>query len=289
MLKQIFARLAPRRHAEAARPLAAPSGSIVELPPVSPASLPASYAERQANAAGIEGMFSTFSMQIMDAVLAQQARMGCTGHILEFGVWRGRSACLLSGHVRDGERPVLCDIGQYLTEEVLGRLYVRPEFVLGSSAGFRHVMDLGPLRGRVRFAHVDSSHSYQDTLAEMRLVDELLAPDGVACLDDFANLNYSQILPAVFRYLSTTDTNLEFFLVSNDKGYLCRRAAFADYGAFVLGHLVDEVRARGTDNVMLARTDAQPEYRAFYVRQAAAGEAGPFFGEHLYEEFYRSP
>ena len=67
----------------------------------------------------------------------------------------------------------------------------------------------------VRFLHIDSSHSYRTTLAEMKLADRLLTPSGVACLDDFTNLNYSQILPAMFKHLYTERTDLAVFLVTN--------------------------------------------------------------------------
>jgi predicted O-methyltransferase YrrM len=265
------------------------TGHIVALPPVEPAPPQPAYLDREANALGIEGMMSPFSMQVMDALLNLQSAQGTSGHLLEFGVWRGRSAAIISAHRRADDRLILCDVGQYVTEEVLARLYARPEFVLGKSCDFARILDTRPLRGTVRFIHVDSSHSYRDTLAEMALVDAMLAPEGIACLDDFTNLNYSQILPAVFKYIYTTRTDLAFFLVTNDKGYLCRRPAFERYAGFVLDHLVDEMRARGNDDVMLSRTDTDPEYRAFYLRPRGPGETGTRFGEQIYGAFYKAP
>ena len=66
---------------------------------------------------------SAFSMQVMDSLLTHQGSLGVTGHLLEFGVYKGRSASLVSAHVREQERFILADIRQLLTEEVLGKLY----------------------------------------------------------------------------------------------------------------------------------------------------------------------
>jgi Methyltransferase domain len=234
-------------------------------------------------------MMSPFSMQVMDALLAHQEALGVTGHLLEFGVYKGRSASLVSAHVHEQERFILADISQLLTEEVLGKLYARPEFVLGRSEDFRENFETSAIRRGVRFLHVDSSHAYRTTLAEMSLIDELLTPDGFAALDDFTNLNYSQILPAVFKYLYTTGTDLNFFLVTQDKGYLCRRPMFDRYGGFVLREILGEMRMRGNSDAVLSRTDTDPEYRAFFIRERHPGEHGEHYGEHLYGQFYKAP
>jgi hypothetical protein len=288
-LLKSFARRAPAARLPEAPPEAVPAGRIVALPQVRPACPPADFAQLQANALSIEGMMSSFSMQVMDAVLAYQGSDDLAGHILEIGVWKGRSASIMSAHVRAGERLILCDVSQFLTEEVLGKLYARPEVVEASSRDFAALFDVASLRGAVRFAHLDSGHGYRDTLAEMALIDDVLAPNGIACLDDFTNLNYSQILPAVFKYLYTTSTDLTFFLVTNDKGYLCRRAHFDRYATFVLRQMVNEMRARGNDDAMIARTDMDPEYRPFYLRPRAPDETGDHYGPALYAACYEGP
>jgi hypothetical protein len=266
-----------------------PARPVVHFCHIAQAARPQTYVERQAVALSIEGMMSPFSMQVMDALLAHQGTLGITGHFLEFGVYRGRSASLVSAHVHAGERLILADIRQLLTEEVLGKLYARPEFVLGRSEDFRENFEVSATRRGVRFLHVDSSHAYRTTLAEMALIDELLAPDGIAALDDFTNLDYSQILPAVFKYLYTTETDLTFFLVTRDKGYLCRRPMFDRYGNFVLREILGEMRIRGNPDAVLSRTDADPEYRAFFLRERYPGEKGEHYGEDLYGEYYKAP
>jgi hypothetical protein len=135
--------------------------------------------------------------------------------------------------------------------------------------------------------HIDSGHGYRTTFEEMKLADKLLCEGGIACLDDFTNLNYSQVLPAIFKYLFTTGTDLTVFLVTNEKAYLCRRAWFDRYATFVLDGLLDAMARRGNPAVTIARTDSDPEYRAFYLRPRAQGETEKY-GESIYRQFYRS-
>jgi hypothetical protein len=263
--------------------------SVTHLPQIAPAARPQAYIERQAVALSIEGMTSAFSMQVMDSLLTHQASLGMTGHLLEFGVYKGRSASLGSAHVREQERFILADTQQLLTEEVLGKLYARPEFVLGRPEDFRKNFETCAIHRGVRFLHVDSSHAYRTTLSEMALINDLLAPDGIAALDDFTNLDYSQILPPVFKYLYTSGTDLTFFMVTREKDYLCRRPMFDRYGGFVLREILGEMRMRGNPDAALSRTDADPEYKAFFLRERYPGEQGEHYGEQIYGEFYKAP
>jgi hypothetical protein len=246
------------------------------------------FEETEAVASSIEGMMSRFSMQVMDAVLSQQRRMNVGGYLAEFGVYKGKSAAVISAHVHPGERLLLVDIERYITDETVAKLFVTPEFWLGRSEDFARMHpDYTSFKRSVRFMHIDSGHGYRTTLAEMELADRLLADGGVVCLDDFTNLNYSQILPAIYKYLFTTKTDLTVFLVTNEKAYLCRRAWFDRYAKFVLEHLVGEMAKRGNPSVTIARTDADPEYRAFYLRPRAQGETERY-GEAIYRHFYES-
>jgi hypothetical protein len=59
-------------------------------------------------------------MQVMDAILSCQQQMGVGGHLAEFGVFKGRSAAVISAHVEQGERFLLVDIERYISNETLG-------------------------------------------------------------------------------------------------------------------------------------------------------------------------
>jgi methyltransferase family protein len=261
------------------------------------ASLPVIHARRAHDfasverlASGIDGMMSIFSMQVMDSVLSFQAELNVAGHVVEFGVYKGRSAAVLSAHVTPPERLILVDVEKLITEETLSKLFTRAEFVLGRSEEYsRTSPDYPDLRSAVRFLHVDSSHTFRTTLAEMRLADELLSPDGIVCLDDYTNLNYSQILPAIYKYLFTNDTDLTVFLVTDIKCYICRRKFFDRYAGFVLQRILPALAERGNTSVSIARTDRDEEYKAFYVRPKDSPDEGDRYGESIYGHFYLKP
>lgn len=248
------------------------------------------FEEVERLATDIEGMTSIFSMRVMDAVLSHQRTAGVTGNLIEFGVYKGKSAAVISAHVAADERFILVDVDRQITPETMSRLFAPAEFVSGRSEDFsREYRGFSRLRRSARFMHIDSSHRYRTTLAEMKLLDRLLAPDGVACLDDYTNLNYSQILPAIFKHLYTSRSDLTMFLVTNEKAYLCRKPFFRSYANFVLRELHAEMMARGSDPLCLARTDADPEYAAFYLRGKLTPEEGDHYGESLYRNLYEAP
>ncbi|RWX14567.1 class I SAM-dependent methyltransferase [Rhizobium hidalgonense] len=241
-------------------------------------------------AEGIEGMLSGFSMQVMDSVLTFQRAVGSEGGIFEFGVYKGRSAAVLSAHAQPTEKFLIVDVERYITDETLSGLFSSPEFHLGSSENFAKDYDgYARLKRSVRFMHVDSSHSYRTTLNELKLADALLSAEGVLCLDDFSNLHYSQILPALYKYLYRSWTDLRVFLVTDAKCYICRRKHFDRYGSFVLNSLLDEMGRRGNRHVTLARTDVDREYRAFYLREKTDPDEDDLYGRSIYGHFYEKP
>ena len=248
------------------------------------------FAVAKASAYGIEGMLSDFSMAAMDSLLGLQDAAGTAGHIVEFGVFKGRSAAILAHRARAGERFLLCDIATYLEKDKIAAIAPQMEFVLGSSEDFRsRFAQYDAIRRKCRFVHVDSSHAYRTTINELSMCEELLADDGIAVLDDFTNLNYSQILAATYKYLYTTKTDLVVFMVTDEKAYICRKGAFDYYARFVLRESLKAMAARGLDNVCLSRTDRDPEYRAIYLRYHLPGETGPFYGEQIYGHHYIDP
>jgi hypothetical protein len=223
-------------------------------------------------------------------MLSYQDELNISGHVVEFGVYKCKSAALLSAHVTPPERLILVDVEKQFTDDTLGRLLVRPEFVTGRSEDFaRTFSGYQQLCSAVRFLHVDSSHTFRTTFAEMQLADELLSPSGIVCMDDYTNLNYSQILPAIYKYLFTKRTDLTVFLVTDEKCYICRKAFFERYAGFVLEKILPALARRGNSSVSIARTDRDAEYKAFYVRAKVTPDEGDRYGEQIYGHFYKRP
>jgi len=145
------------------------------------------------------------------------------------------------------------------------------------------------LASNFRFIHIDASHEYRATFSELEMADRLLAARGIIAMDDFANLNYAQNIAAIFKYLHTTGTGLRLFLVTNEKAYLCRKEDWNFYAGFVLKRFAPEMISRGVADIHIARTDADPEFAAFYGREREPGEEGHFYGPAIYGKFFVEP
>jgi hypothetical protein len=235
-------------------------------------------------------MFSEFSMAVMDSLLQLQADNGISGHLVEFGVYKGRSLALLGRHAKTGERLIGVDVTDYLDRAHLAESAPGLEFVRGSSEEFRaSFSDYRRIKRRCRLLHIDSSHFFSTTIAELKMSNELICDHGMVVLDDFTNTDYSQILAATYNYLYTYRTQLCVFLVTAEKAYLCRKSDFPFYGGFVLDRIVDEMAARGMTNTCIARTDINPNYRAFSLRPRLGTEQDKRYGSELYKGYYQQP
>ena len=164
------------------------------------------------------------------------------------------------------------------------------EFVLSSSESFStKFADFDELIGQCRFIHIDSSHFYETTFKELQMAEQLISDGGIVVLDDFTNLNYSQILAATYKYLYTQKTRLMVLLVTEEKAYLCKKEDFAAYGHFILNRSITLLSTFGVEDACMARTDATPEYRAFHLRRLLPGETERQYGTSLYGQFLREP
>jgi hypothetical protein len=238
------------------------------------------------SASAVEGMLSEFSMRVMDCLLSFQREVGVSGNLIEFGVYKGRSAVILASHSSASERLVLVDVANQTDGTTLENICPRLEFIISNSENFeKNFQDFSRLKGSVRFVHIDSGHFFETTVRELALSEQLLKDGGIVVLDDFTNLNFSQILAATYKYLFTRTTVLTMFLVTAEKAYLCKQQDFELFGTFVLTRIAEEMASRGQP-CMLARTDACPDYRAFHLAPTSNGSG--YYGYQLYAPFYQS-
>lgn len=239
----------------------------------------------------IEGMLSPFSMAAMDSLLSLQAsNPEISGDIVEFGTYKGRSAAIIAPRVSPSEKFVLVDVANYLEVEKIRAINPGMEFVLCRSEEFRsRYPDYKKLRKNCRLIHVDSSHAYRTTFEEIKMCNELLSPGGIAVFDDYTNLNYSQVLPAIYKYIYTANPDLAVFMVTDIKAYVCRKKYLNYYLSFVLQGAVPSMVARGIEDAMISRTDWDKEYRAIYLRTRSPSETGPHYGEEIYGRLYEGP
>lgn len=230
----------------------------------------------------IEGMLSPFSMAALDMLLSLQRELGAKGDVLEIGTYRGKSAALLGTHLRPSERLTLVDIADYLDPASVAPFKAQTDFVLAPSSRLKSALPNYSARcGTFRLIHIDASHGYEETFQELEMADELLAPLGIIAMDDFTNLNYSQNIAAIFKYLYTTSTKLMLFLVTDEKGYLCRKKDFNTFAELILRRSIAEMKSRDV-SATLARTSYGPEYRAFYLRERGEDETA-LYGPETYK------
>ena len=229
-------------------------------------------------------------MAVMDCLLRHQREGQVKGNLIEFGVYKGRSAAILAHHCETGERLILVDVAEYIERAAIARICPAYEFVLSSSENFKSVFPgYRSLKRASRVLHVDSSHFFNTTIRELEMSEELIADKGIVILDDFTNLDYSQILAATYKYLYTRRTQLAVFLVTLEKAYLCRKADFEFYGNFVLHNLVDAMAEHGQHNTCISRTDINVDYRSFCLRALIGAEQGKRYGAELYKQYYLKP
>jgi hypothetical protein len=245
------------------------------------------FSESKTIAESVEGMLSPFSMAVMDSVLAFQAERGIKGDIVELGVYRGKSATILARRISTGERLHLYDIADYFDRAALKKTETPMIFNIADTVNLSR-RDFRRCKGNVRFCHIDASHRFESTMHEIALADYTLSADGILCLDDYTNLNYSQILAATFKYLFTRRTDLTMFLVTDEKAYLCRRSKFSIHADFVLKSIISKMAIRGVPDTCIARTDNTPSYRAFYLRKKSEDDLSDFYGLDIYRPFYEN-
>jgi predicted O-methyltransferase YrrM len=231
----------------------------------------------------IEGMFSPFSMAAMDMLLAFQRSLGARGDILEIGTYHGKSAALLGTHLRAGERLVLVDIFDQLEPHAIAPFKDSTDFIVTASSKLKTALpNYSARRGSFRFIHIDASHGYDETIEELSMADELLGPGGIIAMDDFTNLDYSQNIAAIFRYLYTAHTDLVMLMVTDEKAYLCRQKDYRGLAEQIFKRAFAEMKSRGIA-AGLARTSQSKDYRAFYLRHRDPSDEAVFFGARIYK------
>ncbi|UNO44119.1 class I SAM-dependent methyltransferase [Streptomyces sp. MST-110588] len=158
---------------------------------------------RPTRLADVKGWFFAVDQLLFDWFLARQERRGEPGDLLELGAYMGKSAIFTGARLRPGDRFTVCDLFDSpaedasnskemaksystLTRRAFEANYLSfhdelPHIVQGPSSVVRdHVED-----GSCRFAHIDASHLYEHVYGDILAVRELLAPGGIAVLDDY--------------------------------------------------------------------------------------------------------
>jgi hypothetical protein len=156
-----------------------------------------------------------------------QARRDTRGHLLEIGVWYGRSAIVLGSLKREDEELHVCDLFETPPPDAAGRRELaehdvplegpsRAQFeaayervhgelpvVHQCASSMLSARELGP--NQFRFIHIDGSHKYEAVLSDIALARELAADECVIVFDDFSNLGHLGVAAAVWPSVVTSE------------------------------------------------------------------------------------
>lgn len=137
---------------------------------------------------GVAGYFAMQDMLVWDAFLEFQEREGVTGHMLEIGVLKGRSALLSSLYAGPKEHCWFLDVAmdRDFSRILEARMPHSVHFVERSSYDVRkELAETFTGIGDFRWIHIDGQHTATAVVNDLEIADRLLADRGLVAMDDF--------------------------------------------------------------------------------------------------------
>lgn len=228
---------------------------------------------------GWTGMMSHGAGCAFISILEFQNEGDIPGDLLEFGVYKGKSAFLSSQFLRNGQNIDLVDISWSDELENILPPHGSVQFHHQSSEHFckLHKRDK---RRSYRFLHADGSHTFNNVWNDLKGFESLAGDDPVICLDDFYNQNYSQVQAAAFTYLAKNRSDFRFFLGGQNKAFLCRKRHFPKWKDFAIRLFPSRMNALGFP-VSLSKTDLHDEFDFVFFDGLRDGESN-IWGKELY-------
>jgi hypothetical protein len=177
----------------------------------------------------VEGFPLLEAEVIWDFLLNAQRNMRTRGHMMEIGVYKGRTAYLAALYLAPGEKIVLVDVNPIA--HIGGRIGEQAVCIVDKSSNLA-AADLSPFLGRVRWFHIDGDHSGYSVANDLALAERFLSELGVIVVDDFFNWRYPQIAAEVYRFLFARP-QYKMLLCGFNKCYLVRAEDYAFYESLI--------------------------------------------------------
>lgn len=204
----------------------------------------------------LEGWLEDYAALRSLDLLWWQEQKGVRGPLVEIGVFRGRYfSLLLESAARTGDAVLGIDTFQYV-----GMDQVRTEIAAGFPDAPEYAFlpvpstDLVPSdilsalgRKKPRFISVDGSHEFEDVVWDLRLCEEILAPEGIVSVDDFINPVTFGVNQGVHAFFASSRSLVPFAYIAN-KLFLAR-PMFASVALPALEQVImqDEHEPRSVD------------------------------------------
>lgn len=232
------------------------------------------YTKARTESEKIEGAHSPVSTAIF---VYYCSLLPATHNALEIGVWNGKSASVLA-QIFDN-----LDLVDVAEPKCLPQIRDSSGANIQFMKEWSHIYLEKALDGekRYNFIHMDTSHSFKDTLAELNGVSMIASNDAILVLDDWNEI-YPTVQAGYYNYRFACLGIYEVFLVAYNKAYLCHPAYFEYYAS-----RVDALRsflASCGYKTHIARTSNVPEYRAFLVRPETPN-VEEYYGGYTFENY----
>ncbi len=233
-----------------------------------------------------EGYIPNFQIAILDVLLSFQDKIEVEGDLLELGTYKGKTASILCLKKQSNSVFLVDKFFHFTTSEWGKLLAIDPKvnFIQGSTE------EKGVLRQlsitKFRFSHCDTSHSYFDTSNDLRISAQTLSRGGVICVDDFANLDYPGVLPAVYGFLFKNKRKFRIFLTSKQKVFICRVEDYEMYSLFCQEELLKEMVLRG-ESPYLSRTDNHYLSACTYIGEKNSQIESDYYGGDEFLHFFK--
>jgi hypothetical protein len=200
----------------------------------------------------VEGWLEPYSADFIRMLSESQRDAGFRGAVGEIGVHHGKLLILLACTAAADERVFAIDVfeNQSLNTDRSGRgdrlqfmrnlhrWYEKPGDVEVISISSLEIKpsDIIAACGQVRLASIDGGHTEECTLNDLRLVEGILTPEGVAIVDDYFNQNWPDVSTGVAKYLLESNSKLRPFVITPNKLYLTASANIEAYRLLIEAH-----------------------------------------------------
>lgn len=259
--------------------------------------------------ATVEGWLSPLDFAVMTSMLVAQEANKVEGDLAEIGVWRGKSAILLSHFAREGQRLHAIDVFDLYYP---GEVPSRPTKPYADPATFRQNLSahgfpaavseivsdtrhddtlVTRLENRaVRFFHIDGGHSYEHVVADCGTALAAVTGDAVLALDDFMQIDNPAVTEAIIDTFRGAPRGFVPFAVTRKKLYLAPRESVEEYWRYLIALLPDAVSRKrpvlDASTLVLnpARFDLERGFRAGeLVENGAGNDVGSWVRERSVE------
>ena len=184
----------------------------------------------------IPGWMARSDFALFNFFLGQQCNSGEVGDLAELGVFLGKSAVVIGGHVKEGEQFTVVDLFDdaatgtdnanadenaqsypglaqaRFEENYLAVHETLPKVVRGLSST---VLDYACSNSH-RFVHIDASHLYEHVRGDLAAARKLLQPRGVVVLDDYRSPHTPGVAAATWEAVAA---GLQPIVVTDAKLY----------------------------------------------------------------------